>query len=414
MRLQSYSLPRKYYEGQLTYPPSLQVPADDERFWAAVRAEFDASEDFINLENGFFGMPSRPVQEAFEAYSRMVNREAACFMRNRFPQRLAQVVETLAGFSGVAPEELVIVRNPTEGMNILIQGYPFRAGDEVVIGNQDYDSVDEALAMMQQRGRFSIVRVALPFHPRDDDEIVDAYECAITPKTRVMVLTHMLHRTGQILPVAKIARMARSRGIDVFVDAAHSFAHLDYRLPELESDFVVAHLHKWLGAPLGVGLLHVRKERIAEIAPLFGDTRYPAGDIRKLAHFGTRPPAAILAIEDAIAFHNRIGGRSKEARLRYLKDYWVSRVKDFERIVMMTPQAPERACAIAAFKVQGMEPARVADYLFEEHRIFTVATGAAGESFVRVTPHLYNTTGQLDRLAKAIGSLLQGVGGAKR
>lgn len=382
------------------HPPHID-PAD-EAFWSGVRAQYDPSDAFVNLENGFFGMPSRPVLEAFEAHNRLVNREAAFFMRTKYPARLIAATNALASFSGVAPEELVIVRNPTEGMNILIQGYPFQPDDEVVIGNQDYDSVNEALEMMQHRGRLKLVRTSLPFHPATDDEILALYERAITSKTRVLVLTHLLHRTGQILPVAKLAKMAQARGIDVFVDAAHSFAHIDYRLPDLNSSFVVAHLHKWMGAPLGVGMLYIRKERVKDIAPLFGDVNFSDSDICKLAHFGTTPPASIMAIENAITFHNCIGGKNKEARLRYLKEYWVSRVRKLRHIEMMIPDAPERSCAIAAFRVDGMDARQVADKLFTEHRIFTVATVAAGKDMVRVTPHLYTSTADMDRLVAAL------------
>jgi selenocysteine lyase/cysteine desulfurase len=231
---------------------------------------------------------------------------------------------------------------------------------------------------------------------------VSIYENAITPRTRVLLVTHLLHRTGQILPVAKIAAMAKSHGVDVFVDAAHSFAQIDFHLPDLGSDFAVANLHKWLGAPLGTGILYIRKNRIVEITPLFGDVDHAKADIRKLGHVGTSPPAPVMAIEDAIAFHNRIGGRNKEARLRYLKDYWVERVKEFRHIEMMIPDAPERSCAIAAFRVDGWQAQQVADYLFKEHKIFTVATVAAGLDVVRVTPLLYTTTSDLDRLVSAL------------
>ncbi len=385
---------------------ALQAPAQidpsDETFWSAIRDQYLVSDEFINLENGFFGIPSRPVMDAFERHNRLVNQEGAFFMRTKYPQRLAAAVNALADFTGAAEDELLIVRNPTEAMNILIQGYPFRPDDEVVVGNQDYDSVDETLQMMQQRGRMKLVRISLPCNPKNDDEIVSLYESAITPRTRVLLLTHLLHRTGQILPVARIAQMAQARGIDVLVDAAHSFAHLDYRLPALGSSFVAAHLHKWLGAPLGVGLLYIRRERIRDIAPLLGDTTYPASDIRKLGHFGTTPPAPVLAIEDAIAFHNQIGGKNKEARLRYLKDYWTSRVARLSRIRLMVPENPERSCAIAAFQVHGMEAQQVTDYLFQSHRIFTVAPLVDGKGMVRVTPHLYNTTQDLDCLVAAL------------
>lgn len=391
-----------FSEDELMTENTLTIDPADEAFWSTIRAQYRLTDEFINLENGFFSIPAGPVIDAFEEHCRLVNREGAFFMRTKFEQRLRSVIETLAAFTGAAPEELAIVRNPTEGMNILLQGYPFRDGDEVLMGDQDYNSVDEVAEMMQQRGRFRINRVRVPFHTDSDQQIVSLFERAITPRTRVVVLTHLLHRTGQILPVAKIAAMAKTRGVDVMVDAAHSFAHVAFKLPDLGSDFVIAHLHKWMGAPLGTGLMYVRKHRIAELQPLFGDVLCAGDDIRKLAHFGTMPPGPILAIEDAIAFHNRIGSRNKEARLRYLKDYWVTRVRSFRRIEMLVPEASERSGAIAAFRVEEMDGQDVVDYLLREHGIFTCAPVLNGERIVRVTPHLHNGPEQLDKLVAAL------------
>lgn len=374
----------------------------DEGFWSEIRAQYTASKDFINLENGYFGIPARPVAEAFDRNNALVHQEGTLFMRTKLPQHMANAVKSLAAFAGTAEQELVITRNATEAMNILIQGYPFHADDEILAGPHDYDSVLETLEMMHKRRRLTLARVCLPPQPRDDEEIVACYRKAITPRTRAIVLTHMLHRTGRILPVATIARMARAHGVDVFVDAAHSFAQIDYRIPDLECDFLAANLHKWLGAPLGVGLLYVRRERVPDIAPLFGDTTYPDHDIRKLAHFGTTPPASILAIEEAIAFHNRIGGRNKEARLRYLKDYWTGRAAALKGIELLTPQEAAHSCAIAAFRIRGMDAQQLAGQLFERHRIFTVAPMVDGTSAVRITPHLYNTVEDLDCLIAAL------------
>lgn len=378
------------------------IAPTDEAYWATIRAQYAVSRDFINLENGYFSIPAQPVANAFGRYNRQIQQEGSYFMRTSYPQRADDVVRALATFCGTSEQELIITRNATEAMNILIQGYPFCADDEVITGSQEYDSVTETLEMMQRRSRLRLTRVQLPLHPQDDDEIVTLYQRAITSRTRVIVLTHMLHRTGQILPVAKIAQMARAHGVDVFIDAAHSFAQVDYRIADLHSDFLAANLHKWLGAPLGVGLLYVRKERVADLAPLFGDTTYPDDDIRKLAHFGTTPPAPVLAIEDSIAFHNAIGGRNKEARLRYLKNYWMERVAALPRIELLTPQEPERSCAIGAFRIKGADAKKVSDDLFERDKIFTVAPMIDGQSAVRVTPHLYNTTDDLDCLAAAL------------
>lgn len=389
----------------MTSTSSATIDPSDEGFWKDIRAQYAVSDDFINLENGFFSVQSTPVFEAFQAYNALVNREGAYFMRVKYQARLASVMQALSALTGAAPEELVLTRNTTEAMNILIQDYPFQAGDEVVVATDDYPSVVETFEMMQKRHAIRLVRIRLPLDPVEDEQIVALYERAITARTRVLLLTHLLHTTGQILPVAKIAEMARGRGVDLLVDAAHSFAHIDYRFADLNTDFIAVNLHKWLGAPLGVGLLYIRSERITDIAPLFSDTHYPATDIRKLAHFGTTPPAPVLAIEDAIAFHHRIGGRNKEARLRFLKDYWVDRVRDFPRIELLTPKTSQRACAIAAFRIAGMAAQEVAETLFERDRIFTVARKVDGEWGVRVTPHLYNTTGDLDCLVEALRRL---------
>lgn len=386
----------------MTSKQNTEINPADEQYWSGIQRQYAVSQDFINLENGFFSLQSTPVFDAFQRHNLLLNQEAAYFLRTKFPQRLASIMQALADFTGAGVDELVLTRNLMEAMNILIQGYPFRAGDEVVLSTQDYDSVAETFDMVSMRKGLKLERVRLPLHPRDDEEIVALYENAITPRTRVLLVTHMIHLTGQIVPVAKICAMARRHGVDVLVDAAHSFAQIDYRMPDLHADFVAVNLHKWLGAPLGVGLLYIRKERIADIAPLFGDTSHAASDIRKFAHVGTTPPAPILAIEDAIAFHHAIGGRNKEARLRYLKDYWTTRVKGYARIELLTPEAAQRSCAIAAFHVKGMMSEQVVSYLFDEHRIFTVGREIEGQAGIRVTPHLYTTIDDLDRLVEAL------------
>lgn len=386
----------------MTHPDTPAIDPADEHFWSGIRAHYAVSSDFINLENGYFSLQATPVFDAFQRYNDMVNREASRFLRTEFPARVADVMQSLSDFTGAPVEELVLTRNLIEAMNILIQGYPFRPGDEAVLSTQDYESVTETFDMVRQRKGIVLKKIALPLDPQDDTDIVALYENAITPNTRVILVTHMIHLTGQIVPVAKIADMARRHGVDVMVDAAHSFAQVDYRMADLNSDFVAVNLHKWLGAPLGVGLLHIRKERIAHIAPLFGDTSHAPDDIRKFTHTGTTPPAPILAIPDAIAFHHSIGGRNKEARLRYLKQYWTDRVRGFGRIEMLTPLDPQRSCAIAAFCVAGMRSQEVVDYLHHEHGIFTVGHAIEGRQGVRVTPHLYTSTADLDRLVTAL------------
>jgi selenocysteine lyase/cysteine desulfurase len=383
-------------------PIDPRIDPADEQAWSIIRRNFDVSPDFINLENGFFGIQARSVLAAFQRYTAEVNAETARFLRLRYEPMLEQVMASLAAFAGVEPDELLLTRNLTESMNILVQGYPFQAGDNVLLGAHDYDHVVPIFEQMAERKGITLTRVRLPLHPRDDDEIIDLYERAIGPQTRVILATHMLHLTGQIIPVSKLSAMAKAHGIDVMVDAAHSFAHIEFKLPDLGSDFVAVNLHKWLGAPLGVGFLYIKRERIAEIAPLFADSVFPTGDIRRLGHFGTTPPATILAVKDAVDFHNGIGSAEKEARLRYLKNYWMERVRDFRRIELLTPLDPARSCGIGSFRVPGMSSQAVYEYLWNEHQIYTRARDLDDGPAVRVTPHLYNTTEDLDRLISAL------------
>ena len=382
--------------------PITSVAADDTAFWDAIRAQYAPSPDFINLENGYFGMPANPVRAALRRYQDEVDAESSYFLRQCWPGRLAQVRQALAAFTGVDADELLITRSAVESLNIVLQGYPFVPGDAIVYAHHDYDSALDIVATLAARRGVVPVPVDVPLDAVSDAAIVAAYESAITPRTRVVLLTHIVHRTGQIMPVAALAAMARARGIDVIIDAAHSLAQLDYRVPQLGAQFVVANLHKWVGAPLGTGLLYIARERIADIAPFYADTSHAAGDIDKLGHVGAVPPAPVMAIEDALAFHAQIGTANKEARLRWLARRWMDAVRHVPHVRLYTPADPARHCALGAFGIDGMAAADVARRLMDEHRIFTVVRQLGEVSLVRVTPHVYTRAQDVDALAEAI------------
>jgi selenocysteine lyase/cysteine desulfurase len=287
-------------------------------------------------------------------------------------------------------------------MNILLQGYPLQAGDEVILATHDYDLVIDTLLMLEKRKQIQLRHLQLSFDPASDEEIVSQYEQAITPSTKLILVTHLVHRTGQIMPVAKITAMAKHHGVDVMVDAAHSFAHLNYRMTELGADFVAVNLHKWLGVPLGVGMLYIRKNRVADIAPLFGNAKFSDNEIFKFTQVGTVPPANILTVLDALQFHASIGSANKEARLRYLTQYWVNQVRGLPDVRIMTPTDPQRSCAIAGFGIAGNSGHAIVDYLMREHKIFSVTRDLDGHDIVRVTPHLYTSLDDLDKLVAAI------------
>jgi selenocysteine lyase/cysteine desulfurase len=375
---------------------------DDESYWSTVRAQYTRSADFINLENGYFGMPADPVRAALARYQDEVDRENAFFLRMRWPERLARVKALLAGFTGVAADELLITRSAVESLNILLQGYPFQAGDAILMARHDYDSSHDIVRMLAARKGLAIVQVDVPYDLEDEDAVAALYADAITPRTRVLLVTHMVHRTGRIMPVARLAALARGRGFDVIVDGAHALAQIDFTVPQLGTQFAAFNLHKWVGAPLGTGLLYVARERIADVNPLYGDVTFARGDIDKFGHVGTVPPAPIMAVEDALAFHAAIGGPNKEARLRWLARRWMDQVADLPGVRLYTPRDPRLHCALGAFGIEGMPAAEVVHRLLEEHRIFTVVRRIGDVDAVRVTPHLHNGPADLDALAAAI------------
>jgi selenocysteine lyase/cysteine desulfurase len=327
-------------------------------------------------------------------------------MRTRQPDDKLRVRTRLAKMAGVSPEELIITRNTTESLDTVISGYDWKPGDEAVMAEQDYGSMLDMFKLQARRRGLVNRVVSVPMHPQSDDEIVAVYERAITPQTRLLMVCHMINITGQILPVRKIVEMAHRHGVQVMVDGAHTFGQLDFTIADLGGcDYYGSSLHKWLGAPLGSGILYVRRDRIAPLWPLYADLGFADDDIRKLNHTGTHPAPTDLAIRDAIAFHETIGAARKMARLRHLQRYWTGRVRGVKRIVLNTPEAVERSCAIANVGVEGMAPADLAKALFDKHRIFTVAIDGAGVHGVRVTPHVFTTTAELDALVAALKAI---------
>lgn len=381
--------------------------AEDETFWRAIRAKYVVVPEYINLENGYYSMQATPVLDGFIGHVRTLNAAGSRYMRTRMTDDKLRVRTRLAGLAGCSPEELVITRNTTESLDTVIAGYDWKAGDEAIMAPSDYGAMVDMFKL--QARRYGIVNkfVTVPLHPASDDEIVNVYAAAITPKTRLLMICHVVNITGQVLPVRKIADMAHARGVDVMVDGAHAFAQLEYRIPDLGGDYYGASLHKWLGAPLGAGLLYVRKDKIAGLWPIFGDSSVADTDIRKLNHTGTHPCHTDLAIENAIDFHEGIGVARKEARLRFLQRYWTTKIRGTPNVVVNTPDDPARTCAIANVGIESMQPSALMAALMDQYKIWTVGINAvpAGVRGVRVTPHVFTTTAELDTLVRALREL---------
>jgi len=377
--------------------------AADEAFWDSIRKQYTVTRDFIQLENGYYALAADPVLESYIRHVREVNATSSFYMRTRQVDDKLAVRHELARLLGCADGELIITRNTTEALDIVINGFDWKAGDEAVMAEQDYGSMLDMFKLQARRHGMVNRVVSVPMQPKSDDEIVDLYERALTPKTRLLMVCHMINITGQILPVRKIVEMAHRHDVPVMVDGAHTFGQLDFEIADLGGcDYYGSSLHKWLGAPLGSGILYVRKDRIKPLWQLFGDATFPDDDIRKLNHTGTHPPAADLVIRDAIRFHEVIGSARKAARLRHLQRYWTDKLRGVGRIVVNTPQEPERSCAIANVGIDGVVPADLARTLFGKYRIFTVAIDGAGVHGVRVTPQVFTTVDELDKLVKAV------------
>lgn len=383
------------------------VLARAEDFWDQLRGKYRLKPDYINLENGYYSMQSQPVLEAFLDRVRYLNNEGSYYMRTRLVPDKAAARDKLAALAGCAPEELIITRNTTESLDTVIAGFDWKPGDEAVMAEQDYGAMRDMFKLQARRYGMVPVSVSLPVDPKSDDDIVNLYANAITPKTRLLMVCHMVNITGHILPIRKIADMAHARGVDVMVDGAHAFAHLEYRIPDLGVDYYGASLHKWLGCPLGTGLLYVKRDKIAKLWPIFAEEGVPETDIRKLNHTGTHPAHTDLAIEHAITFHQMIGAARKEARLRYLQNYWTKQVRDLPKVVMFTPSDPARSCAIANVGIKGMRARDLAKTLLDKHRIWTVGIDnpAAGVQGVRVTPHVFTKPAELDVFVRAMQAL---------
>lgn len=384
-----------------TVAPDVLARQDD--FWQQLRAQFPVTPDFIQLENGYYSLAAQPVLDSYQQHIRQVNAVSSYYMRTRQATDKLAARTQLAALLGCSADELIITRNTTESLDTVIAGIDWKPGDESIMAEQDYGAMLDMFKL--QARRYGTVNriISLPNHPKSDGEIVALYEKAITPKTRLLMVCQMVNITGQILPVRKIVEMAHRHGVEVMVDGAHAFGQLAFTIADLGGcDYYGSSLHKWLGTPLGAGILYVRKDKIRPLWPVFADMGFADDDIRKLNHTGTHPVATDLAIQDAIQFHNTIGIARKEARLRYLQQYWTAQVRQNPRTLLNTPDDPARCCAIANVGVPGKTPADLAKVLFEQYKIFTVAINYAGVFGVRVTPHLYTTTAELDSFVKAL------------
>jgi isopenicillin-N epimerase len=375
--------------------------AQDEAFWFQVQQSFTVDRSLINLNNGGVSPCPNIVLEAMKRYLDYSNKAPVYTMWQILEPERETVRKRLAAMFACDTEEIAITRNASEGLQILELGFDLKAGDEILCCTQDYPRMITTFQQREKRENLKLVQFKVPVPAEDPAEIVRLYEKNITANTKLILVSHVINLTGQIMPVRDIVRMARKRDIPVIVDGAHSFAQFKFNLADLECDYYATSLHKWLLSPIGTGMLFVRKNKIANIWPMTPAPSTMADNIRKFEEIGTHPAANTLAISESIIFHNGIGAERKEARLRYLRDRFYKRLMKLPNVQTNTSLKKEFSCAIGNIGIKGIEPGALAAYFFSKHKIIVTPIGHEECTGLRVTPNIYTTLDEIDMFCDA-------------
>jgi len=380
--------------------------AADEDFWFAVQQSFTVDRTIINLNNGGVSPSPRIVQDAMRRHLEFMNNATAWSLWQVQGPQKESVRRGLADAFGCDPEEIAVTRNSSESLETCLLGTDLKPGDEVLTSNQDYPRMLTTIRQRVAREGIALKTFRVPTPASSMDELYDLFERNITPRTRLILMCHIVNITGQIFPVRRVVQMARQRGIPVVVDGAHAFAHFCFTRDDLDCDMYGVSLHKWLASPVGTGLLYVRRGMIKDIWPLMPAPAEMRENIRKFEEIGTHPEANRLAIAEALAFHNGIGPQRKEARLRYLRDRWAKRLMQDKRVTLHTNLDPAMSCAIATVQVQGVDPTALTAHLWDKHRI--LVTPIVHEDFqgIRVTPNVYTMVSEIDTFVRAMEQVI--------
>jgi selenocysteine lyase/cysteine desulfurase len=377
--------------------------AEDEAYWSTIQRAFDADRTMVNLNNGGVSPSPSHVLEAMIRDLRFSNELPVHHMWSVLEPRIESVRRDVARDFGCDPEELAITRNASEAQEIMILGLDLRRGDEVIVTNQNYPRMLTAWRQRVRRDGIVLKEVSFPVPPASMLQVVDRFREAITPRTKVIEVTHITNLTGQIMPVRELVELARPLGIQVFVDGAHAYAHFPFTRDDLGCDYYGTSLHKWLLAPVGTGFLYVRRERIKALWPLMAAPPEMDENIRKYEEIGTHPAANHNAISAALAFHRAIGSERKIARLRYLRDRWAKRlVAESDLVKVLTPLDSPYAGAIGFFTVAGMDTDKLYGWLIEKNKIVTTPITHPEFKGIRITPNVYTTLDEVDLFAEKV------------
>jgi isopenicillin-N epimerase len=379
--------------------------ARDEEFWFNIQQAFSVTRGIVNLNNGGVSPSPRIVTEALVRYL-WQQEDATAYTMWEILEPQSETIRTgLADLMGCDREEVAITRNASDSLEALLFGFDLKPGDEVLTTTQDYPRMLTTLRQRERRDRIVLKLVKIPVPPKDPSEITAAYEAGFTPRTRLVLVSHMINLTGQITPVRDICELARRRGAETIVDGAHSFAQFRFKRDDLGCDYFGTSLHKWLHAPKGTGMLYVRRDKIARAWPLFAAEKVQDADIRKFEETGTRSAAQRLAIGEALLFHQGVGPERKEARLRFLARHWMNQLKGEPRVRFNTSFDDRQSCALANVHVEGTDPDAVCDHLMRRHKILAVPIVHDEFKGVRITPSVYTTLKELDRFSEVMSGI---------
>ena len=401
--LATYSLPGDiiYDKNKFNLPP---FKTEDD-LWKTVRGHYSLKPDYINLENGYYNIIPNPTLYKYIEHVKTINFEGSYYMRNSLEDDNLKLRKRISNWLSCDKKNIIITRNTTESLDLIIGGYPWEKGDEAIYAQQDYGSMKLMFEQVSKRYNIKTKIISIPNHPASDEEIVSLYENQITKKTRLIMVCHMINITGQILPIKKICEMAHSYGVEVMVDGAHCVGHFDFSIKDLNCDFYGSSLHKWLSAPLGAGLLYIKEKHISKIWPLLAGHSTGFNGIKRLNHLGTNPVHVHLAINDALDYIDWVGIKRKEKRLKELQNHWIQNLKNIPNIEINTPLPFTKSFGIGNVGIKNMPPKIMAEKLLKEFKIFTVAINYANVKGCRITPNIYNSIDEIEIFIDAIKKL---------
>ena len=401
--LATYSFPDHiiYDKNKFSLPP---FKTEDD-LWKTVRGHYSLKPDYINLENGYYNIIPNPTLYKYIEHVKTINFEGSYYMRNNLEDDNLKLRKRISDWLSCDMKNIIITRNTTESLDLIIGGYPWEKGDEAIYAQQDYGSMKLMFEQVSKRYNIKTNVISIPNHPSSDEEIVQLYENQITKKTKLLMVCHMINITGQILPIKKICEMAHSYGVEVMVDGAHCIGHFNFSIEDLNCDYYGSSLHKWLSAPLGAGLLYIKEKHISKIWPLLAGHSNDFNGIKKLNHLGTNPVHVHLAINNALDYIDWVGIKRKGKRLKKLQNHWIQNLKNVSNVEINTPLSFSRSFGIGNIGIKGMPPKIMAEQLLKKFNIFTVAIDYANVKGCRITPNIYNSIDEIEVFIDAIRKL---------